>query len=256
MNDQEPAETPLEPHILMPRGRVAPRCQRVKRDGVQCSKPARSGCRTCPSHGAGYPSREASGERQRPGRPTTTGTYSTAPTRSFADAQAEVASLKDALTSPERDLIALKSVQVMKLAELEAHAPKVQAMETALEALAAEAKGMNFDRLTPEEAMWFVRRFAQLQKPAARLSKLVSEVADLSTKSVNAHNARAQAKSKLAEAEGVRVFLMLLSVIRPIVHSLAPDENYKATYELALQREVLGPNRLEVPPLDLEPDKR
>lgn len=46
--------------------------------------------------------------------------------------------------------------------------------------------------------------------------------------------------------------MWLLAAIRRICHDLAPDENWAVTYEQALQREVLGPNRLEVLPLDLE----
>lgn len=83
---QEPAEKALEEYVSMPKGGVAQRCQRVKRDGGQCAKPAWTDYRVCSSHGAGYATREAAGERQRPGRPITTGVYSSVPTRSYADA--------------------------------------------------------------------------------------------------------------------------------------------------------------------------
>jgi hypothetical protein len=251
MSDQEPAETPLEEYIAMPRGGVAPRCQRRKKNGQQCGKPARTGYRLCPTHGAGFPSREAAGERKKPGRPITHGIYSSAPTRSYADAAAEVASLSDALTSSDRDLLALKSVLVMKLAELEAHAPAVEQMEADLERLAAEAAELDFDNLNPSEAMSFARRFAQLQKPIAKLSGLVNQVSDVAGKNIVASKTRAQTKSKLAETEGLGFFLQLLQVQRKLVHGLAPDENHIATYEMELKRQIFGPNHLEAPPLDL-----
>lgn len=252
MSTQDPEQTPLEPYLAMPRGGVAPRCQRVKKDGSQCAKPARSGYKICPTHGAGYPSREEAGERRKPGRPVTHGIYSTAPTRSFAEAQAEVASLTDALTSSDRDLIALKSVLVMKLAELESHGSAVEKMEAELEALTAEAHGMDFGSITPAEATTFVRRLARLQKPAARLSKLTSEVTGTATKSIQAGKARAETRAKLSAVEGTEVFLRLLAVQMKIVKSLSPDENSWQTYQMAVQRQILGPNRLEAPPLDLD----
>ncbi len=249
MTDQEPTEKALEPVVAMPKGGTAPRCQRVKKNGEQCSKPARTGYSVCPSHGAGFPSREASGERKRPGRSVTHGIYSSAPTRSYADAAAEVASLSDALTSSDRDLLALKATLVMKLAELEAHGPAVEQMEAVLERLAAEAAELDFDNLNPSEAMSFVRRFAQLQKPIAKLSGLVHQVSDVAGKGVVASKTRAETKSKLAETEGLGFFLQLLQVQRKIVHGLAPDENHIAAYEMALQREIFGPNHLEAPEL-------
>lgn len=252
MTTQEPEQTPLEAFLMMPRGGVAPRCKRVKRDGTQCKKPSRAGYSICPSHGAGYPSREAAGERKKPGRPVEHGIYSIQPTRSFVECQAEVASLEDALTSSDRDLVALKGVQVMKLAELEAHGPKVEEVERILEALALEAEGMDFDNITPEEAMTFVRRLAALLKPAARLSKLVTEIADVSTKSIHAHRVRAETRARLSESEGVAVFLRLLGAQMRIVRGLSTDENAWRTYQMEVQRQILAPNRLEAPPLDLE----
>jgi len=206
VNNEPTAETPLEPYLPMPRGGVAPRCQRVKRDAVQCSKPARTGYKICSSHGAGFASREAAGERQKPGRPVTTGVYSTQPTRSYSEAQAEVAQLEDALTSSDRDLLALKAVLVQRIGALEAHAPAVQDVEAVLEALVAEAAQMDVNNIAPEQATCFVGRLAGVLRPVARLSALVSQVADVSTKSITASKVRAETRAKLAEAEGLEVW--------------------------------------------------
>jgi hypothetical protein len=256
VSDQETTENPLEASVMMPRGGVAARCQRVKRDGGQCKKPARAGYRICSSHGAGYATREQAGERKKPGRPVTHGIYSTQPTRSFAECHAEVASLEDALTSSDRDLIALKSVLVMKLAELEAHAPKVQEMETTLETLTAEAERMDFDNLTPETAMNFVAQLAGVLRPVSRLSTLVSQVTDTAVKSITASKTRSETRAKLAEAEGLEVFLRLLAVQRRIVHELAADDqNHIESYEAELRRQIFAPLHLEVPELNLTPEK-
>ncbi len=84
MSTQEPEQTALEAFVPMPKGGVSARCQRVKRNGQQCSKPARTGRKVCPSHGGGYPSREASGERKKVGRSVTHAMYSSQPTRSYS----------------------------------------------------------------------------------------------------------------------------------------------------------------------------
>lgn len=252
MTTQEPEQTPLEPFVKMPKGGVAPRCQRRKKDAVQCSKPARTGYTICSSHGAGFASREAAGERRKPGRPVSNGVYSSVPTRSYAEAQAEVAQLEDVLTSSDRDLLALKAVLVQRLNALEAHAPAVQDVEDVLENLVAEAAGMDPGNITPEQAMTFVGRLAGVLRPVTRLSALVSQVGDLSTKSVNAHKARAETRARLAEAEGLDVFMRLLAAQRRIVHTLAPDDNHKEAYEMALQREIFGPLHLEAPALEIE----
>lgn len=253
MSDPEPQKTPLEPHILMPRGGTAARCQRRKKNGHQCSKPARTGYRVCSSHGAGYASREASGERKKPGRPVTTGVYSAVPTRSYADAAAEVAQLEDVLSSSDRDLLALKASFVMLLNKLEAHAPAVQEVETTLETLTAEAERMDPDSISPEQALSFVRQLAGVLRPVARLSTLVSQVADTATKSVTMGKVRAETKARLAESEGLEVFLRLLAVQRRIVHKLAADDqNHVDSYEAELQRRIFGPMHLEAPELHLE----
>jgi hypothetical protein len=50
------------------------------------------------------------------------------------------------------------------------------------------------------------------------------------------------------------VFLRLLAVQRQIVHQLAPDQNHIVAYEMELKRQIFGPNHLEAPPLELEPE--
>lgn len=252
MSVQEPEQTPLETHLPMPRGGVAPRCQRRKKDGSQCGKPARSGYKICSTHGAGYPSREAAGDRRKPGRPVTTGVYSVEPKRTFAETQAEVAQLEDALTSSDRDLIALKSALVLRLGQLEDHGPAVEAMEAELERLMAEAARMEADSISPEQAMRFASRLAALRQPAAWLIKLTTEIADVSVKSVTANKTRAETRAKLSEVEGLHYFLQLLAVARKIVHELAPDDNVRESYELALKREIFLPNHLEVPNITLQ----
>jgi len=53
----------------MEEGRVQ-QCTAHKKDGARCSRPARIGYNTCPSHGAGTRKREIEGIRKPPGRPS------------------------------------------------------------------------------------------------------------------------------------------------------------------------------------------
>jgi len=62
----KPGRQGLAPTVKLPRGAVAPRCQKRKRTGAQCEKAARKGWTVCGSHGAGYAKREREGTRQNP----------------------------------------------------------------------------------------------------------------------------------------------------------------------------------------------
>lgn len=240
----------LETHIQMPRGGVAPRCKRVKRNGEQCAKPARRGFSVCSSHGAGYRTKEVAGERKKPGRPVTHGTYSLTPTRSYSEAAEEVASLEDILTSSDSALIALKATLVYELGRLDALTPDVGRFEDSLEAFVADVAELDTDPLTPAEGRQLAREFASWLGPLTALDRAVGRVSDTATKSIVAHKTRAETSAKLAETEGLAVFMQLNSVQRAIFHALAPDKELTDAYESALLREVYGPNRLEVPDLD------
>ncbi len=235
----------------MPRGGVAPRCQRVKKSNVQCAKPARRGFKVCSSHGAGYASREASGERKKPGRPVTHGVYSITPTSSYAEVMSEVAQLEDVLTNSDADLLALKATLLIRLGQLDALTPEVARFESDLEAYVAETEKMDDGPLTPADAMRLARRFAGWLHPLSKIDKAVNRVSEGATKSIAAHKARAETRAKLAEVEGLTVFMQLNSVQRAIFHALAPDKELTDAYESALLREVYGPNRLEIPALDM-----
>ncbi len=251
MIDSEAPAPELEPHIKMPNGGLAARCQRVKKDNTQCRKPSRRGHRTCSSHGAGYRTREVSGERKTPGRPVTHGVYSVTPTSSYAEVMSEVAQLEDALTSSDGALIALKAYLVYEIGRLDALTPDVKRFEDSLGQYVTKVATLNDDALTPTEARWFVREFASWLKPLSKIDKAVNRVSEGATKSIAAHKARAETRAKLAEVEGLTVFMQLNSVQRAIFHALGPDKELTDAYESALLREVYGPNRLEIPALDM-----
>lgn len=251
MSEPEAPTLDLESHIAMPNGGVALRCQRLKRNGEQCAKPSRRGGKMCSSHGAGYASREASGERKKPGRPIQHGVYSITPTSSYTEVMEEVASLEDMLTSSDRDLLALKAALVMQISKLDALTPDVKRFEDSLEQYVTKVATLNDDALTPTEARWFVREFASWLKPLSKIDKAVNRISDGATKSIVAHKTRAETSAKLAETEGLAVFMQLNSLQRAIFHALAPDKELTDAYESALLREVYGPQRLEVPPLDM-----
>lgn len=163
----------------------------------------------------------------------------------------EVGQLSDALTSSDGALIALKAVVVYEINRLEALTPAVQAFEADLEAYVAETEKMDDGPLTPADAMRLARRFAGWLHPLSKIDKAVNRVSEGATKSIAAHKARAETRAKLAEVEGLTVFMQLNSVQRAIFHALAPDKELTDAYESALLREVYGPNRLEIPALDM-----
>ncbi len=252
MSTQETENPDLEPHVPMPRGGVAARCQRVKKDGAQCKKPARTGYRVCGSHGAGYAKRERAGTRQKPGRPVTHGKYSITGTKSFGEAEEEVAALEDALTSSDRDLIALKAALMLKLNDLQNLAPKVQHAETELEALASEAAELLED-VTPDAARLWVRRLAQLAPILTALERITGQVVHVALSSITAHKTRAETAAKLSETEGITIALRVIQVARKIVGTLGTPDLVDA-YELALARELYGPLRVEPPDRDRDPE--
>ena len=61
---------------------------------------------------------------------------------------------------------------------------------------------------------------------------------------------RAETSAKLAEQKSVEAFAGLAGQITRIIWELAPDSDWLDVYEDRLRRDVLGPNRLELPDAD------
>lgn len=238
----------LEGHVAMPNGGTATRCQRVKKDGLQCAKPARREFTVCSSHGAGYRSREAAGERRKPGRPVTHGAYSLTPTRSYAEAAEELAQLEDALTNSDNALLALKALLVYQLGQLDALAPRTNQLENDMGTYVSEIAELDATPLNLTEGRRLAREFASWLKPLTKIDRAVDRVADTAPRIFAAHKARAETASKLAEAEGTTYALKIIEIARGIAHELF-DPALAETYELALKRELYGPLRLDPPPL-------
>lgn len=251
----EPQEIQLEPFITTPTGGQAPRCQRVKKGNSQCQKPARRGSRVCSSHGAGYRSREEAGERKKVGRPVSHGIYSATPTTDVSTLMAETVQLEGILENSDRDLLALKATLVYKLGELNRCGPAVDQVDTKLEQLEATVAELSPDPLSADDVMQIASAFGPMRATIREMGRLVSEVADISTRSINGHKVRAETAAKVAEQKGVRVFIQLCQVCRRIVHELArDDENLRESYELGLRRELFGPLRLEPPDVSTPPE--
>lgn len=121
------------------------------------------------------------------------------PTASIGGVMTEVSKLADVLESSNRDTLALKSVLVYRLAELEVFAPKVERLEKELAALTAD--DTDLDSLSVEQTMRLAARLADQRATVRTLNRLVAEVAEASTQNIVAHKTRAETASKLAEQQ-------------------------------------------------------
>lgn len=182
----------------------------------------------------------------------THGVYSLTPTRSYAEAAEEVSQLEDALTSSDNALLALKATLVYELERLDVLAPTSNHLEDDMEAYVAEVSELDDSPLSPPEARWLAREFAGWLDPLTKIDKAVGRVSDTAPKIFGAHKARAETAAKLAESQGTGYALQIIQIARRVFHEIS-DPDVIAAYESALQREIFGPLRLEMPPPEMKP---
>ena len=239
MNTHEPyapGETPLEPTVPVGgNGGVAPRCQRIKKDGHQCGNAARSGFSVCPRHGAGFPSREAAGEKKRTGRPRTHGLYSRSGLSSLHDLMAEVAALEQDRDNTDREIDTLRATLWYLLEQDGANRERLERLDHILAVRAGELEG--------EREPGDLREAARC---ASEARSWFNRVAETSVRVIHAAGTRAETRVKLAEPRALEQFVkwmattrdLCLDILEPAPLSLLEDR---------LQREVLGPLGARLP---------
>jgi hypothetical protein len=165
--------------ITTPNGGTAQRCKAVNRRGEQCGKPARQGFEVCGSHGAGYPKREQSGERQPVGRAPTHGLYSRVALKNLADLREEVAGLALDLNHTDEEMVTLKAVVWHLLGMAETMNSKAAMLEAAVEAVEAtlEETVVIRDGEEPGGAELTVSQARQVAAGLAAGNKLLSQIA-------------------------------------------------------------------------------
>jgi chromosome segregation ATPase len=250
-------EDDLEPTMPGVNGGVTPRCHaRSKGSGEQCKKPARRGYGVCSSHGAGTAKREAAGERKNPGRPVTHGLYSKTSTTSLQALREEVAALETDLDDTDGEMTTLRAILWFLLEQAERFSTKAETLETALEAvegtleaavIVKDGAPTGTGELTVAQARQLGGQLAQGHKLIAEISSWTAKLLESNFRYVIAVKARAETASRLAQTKAVEAFLRLAQLNRNLIHELAPNVEFLDAYELRLQKELFGPNRLEAP---------
>ena len=243
--NREPKEKalPLEESMLTPTGGVAPRCQRIKRNGEQCRNPARTAFRVCAKHGAGTHHREQAGERRRTGRPPTHGLYTAKGARQIADIVAELEGMKVDLDDSDGEMRVLRAT----LAYLLGQAPRHEAANATIDRTyvllkeAAEAQV-----LTPAEGAALGGSMAEARRLLIANRSWATQIIDACRIIVSAAKCRAETNSKVAEKRAIESLLKLVHMLRHILWDVL-DEDQLDVVEDRLRREVFGPLGIELP---------
>jgi hypothetical protein len=250
----------LEPTLTTPNGGTAARCQRVKRDGTQCGKPARVGYDVFGTHGAGYGKREREGTRRPPGRPPVHGIYAKTSLTSLQDLREEIAGIELDLDNTDGELLNIKAVVWHLLGQAEKLNAKSELLETAVEAVerTLEEAVVTKDgqpgagELTVAQARQVAADLAQGRKMLFEIGSFTDRLLEANLKTIAATKLRAEVRAKMAEQEAVQHFAELAGRITRIIWQLSPDDAWLDTYEGTLRRELFGPLGLELPkPEDL-----
>lgn len=252
----------LEDTVATPNGGTARRCRRIKKDGTQCGRAARVGHDLCGWHGAGYAKREREGSRNPPGRPPIHGLYSKRHKASLDELTDEVYATQGALDNSDRDLAALKAAAWLLKDRLDEFLPKLSTFDRAAELLEhvlrthvvvkPGAEDLGRGEMTADDAREITKGLGQAQRVLQTFESLLKLLVDVQAKTIQAHHVRASTGTKLAETRAQEQFLQLVRAHRAILHELAPDTAWLDAYEERIVRELLSPNRLELPSGDPE----
>jgi hypothetical protein len=248
----------LEATLSTPNGGVAARCQRVKKDGEQCGKPARVGFDVCGVHGAGYGKREREGRRRPPGRPPVHGLYARTALTSLHDLREEVAGLELDLDNSDAEMHTIKGVlwyligQAEKLnAKSELLEIAVEAVEKVLEEAVVTKDGQpGIGELTVAQARQVAADLAQGRKMLFEIGSFADRLLEANLKTISASKMRAETKAKMAEQQAVQHFAELAKRITGIIWQLSPSDEWLDVYEGTLQRQLFGPLGLELPKVE------
>lgn len=263
-------EIKLEP-TLERNGRVMPRCQALsQRKGTQCTQAARRGYRVCHMHGAGTKKRVEAGERNPVGRPPIHGLYSRRTRTDIQDLSEQVYETEGALENSDRELSLLKGTLWFLANQSETFVGKVGAFEVAAEEMQSvldnyivvkpgrgEDDTTGCGEMTPEDARIIGKNVATCFKLVTALESWVMNLADVNTKTINAHKVRAETAGKLAETAETKAlaeFGRLLQLVRTVVFDSSPSDEWLEAFEARLERELYGPLNLEMPDKDVKPE--
>lgn len=235
----------LEPHLTLPNGARASRCQRIKKNGSQCANPSRSGFSICSKHGAGYAAREKTEDAKPTGRPPIHGLYSKTGITNIHQLADEVQALNLNLDDTDYELRTLKATLWYLLEQGPKFARHVDTFEQLAEQLERKAAG-EAGPMDPAEARMIAQTVQQLHRLSTSLGSWTDRVTDGGMKVIHAVKARADTKVKLAETRALSEFMKLAKGVRDIVWDLLDDEQLDV-FEDRLRREVLGPKKLELP---------
>ena len=249
---------PQDATVATPNGGVAVRCTGTTKNGARCSKPARRGYATCATHQAEGEATVETGERRGPGRPATHGLYSRMGATSIRELRDQVSSLEIDLDDTDEELKTVKSVLWFLLGQAEKYEGKTLMLETALTAIEnvletakVVHKGVPADgELSVAQARQLGAQLAAGYRLVAEINGWTGRLLDSNLRAISAVKMRAETSAKLAEQKSVEAFAGLAGQITRIIWELAPDSDWLDVYEDRLRRDVLGPNRLELPDAD------
>lgn len=167
----------LEPHLTLPNGARASRCQRIKKNGSQCANPSRSGFSICSKHGAGYAAREKTEDAKPTGRPPIHGLYSKTGITNIHQLADEVQALNLNLDDTDYELRTLKATLWYLLEQGPKFARHADTFEQLAEQLERKAAG-EAGPMDPAEARMIAQTVQQLYRVSTSLGSWTDRVTD------------------------------------------------------------------------------
>jgi hypothetical protein len=228
-------------------GGAAPRCQAVKKDGVQCGSYAVTGKRVCPKHGGGMPAREARDGTRPTGRPPTHGLYSQRGQREIADIVAELQEADIDLDDTDEEMRLMRATISYLVRQGPTISAVVERAGEMIEELRALAEGG--EPLTPQDAYTIARAVGGLERAMTRGESYARVLIEATRHTVGAVKNRAETTAKAAEARALDSLTRFVAVLRGILWDVLDDEQLDVVEE-RLRREVFIPAGVAMPDVE------
>jgi hypothetical protein len=225
--------------MTLPNGGVCARCQRVKKNGVQCGNPARVGFNVCPRHGAGFKAREDAGMALPTGRPVVHGLYSKTGKQSIHDLISEVET-SGSLKSTDREIATLKAALWFLLEQSDARQQASKDLGSLLEHM------RNLKPSTPEDIQAARALIFEARGLQTSLDSWLSRVQDSSSLVLNAAKIRADIHAKTAQDRALTAFQEWTNALRHIIWDIMDDPEKLDIFELRVQQEIFAPMRAKI----------
>ena len=246
--NRNPTDAPrLIESTRTPSGGVARRCKRVKRDGVQCSNPARSGFDVCWKHGAGSAKREAAAVRQPTGRPPRHGrAMEQNRYRTLREIIEEMRAAEEDLDNCDEELLAVHAAFAMLLKHDEAIAAQMADLPSLVDQFEAALETAVMEPGEYRDAQRFVadsrRLIGMVDSWLERIHKAAANVTTMI-------KLRADTAARRSQAEQLDSIRALTLQVRNIIWDLLPEEHLDL-FEDRLRREVFAPVGVMFPEFD------